>query len=276
MKHVDLILKYLSGALTDVEKKSFEEDLDKNKDLQSEFIQLKKINSKLGELLRVEQIENETREDFLRNLVIEHDLEHFGGPPETVDELNFISKLKHIENKANEDQNTRNRRFFKSPLFFIAVAASISLLVLITLPDYKPEKIYARYYQPLNDKTLLHFKETMRGDTQIGITLYYKGLYEQSKDHFYPYIAEGASDSYIRLFYALSCFQTDCPDDLFQLLKQDLTRMNDDIEITIAWYYSLYLIHEGDTNQAKAILEKLHKKENPYQRKAGRILKKID
>ena len=61
MKYVDIILKYISGDLSGPDSLTFEKDLGKSQEMQSEFKNVKLIYDKLSEELKIEYSDSENR-----------------------------------------------------------------------------------------------------------------------------------------------------------------------------------------------------------------------
>jgi len=276
MKYVDIILKYIYGDLSDSEILTFEKDLGQNLNMQSEFKQVKLIYDKLTEELKIKHTESEKREKIIRDIIVEHDLELYRAPVVESDEIEFISKLRAHSESVKKETVQRRVSLFMSPVFYLAMAASVAFLLILLIPKATPEQLFAQYYKPAADEILILLSESSRGEVQSGIILYKKGLYKQTIAHFKPFIQEEDTDPFIRLFYALATIEENGPYELTPLLKLESIDMDVEIDLAITWYYSLYLIHQKETAEAQKYLEILSDEENPYYKKAKRLLRKID
>lgn len=276
MKYVDIILKYLSGDLSGSESLSFEKDLERNPEMQSEFKQVKLIYDQLSEELKIKHPGSEKKENIIRDIIVDHDLEVYRGPVEESDEIEFISKLKAQSKNARAEPEKKRVSLYKSPLFYLALAASVSLLLILMQPAATSDQLFAKYYQPGSDKILVHLGESSRDETLSGISLYKRGLYKQALAYFEPYIQQDAPDPYIKLFYALSSIEENKSIEADIILNPESIALDDDINLAITWYYSLYLIHENKTTQAVKYLKILGEEKNPYFRDARSLLRKIN
>ena len=244
--------------------------------MRSEFKQVKLIYDKLEEELKIEHPDSENRERIIRDIIVEHDLEVYRGPVEESDEIEFISKLKAQSKNVRAEPDKKRVLLYKSPLFYLAVAASVSLLLILMQPAATSDQLFAKYYQPGSDKILVHLGESSRDETISGISLYKRGLYKQAMAYFEPYIQEDAPDPYIKLFYTLSSIEENKSIEPGLIPELESTDLDDDINMAITWYYSLYLIHENKTTQATKYLKILGEEKNPYFRDARSLLRKIN
>ena len=276
MNYVDQILKYLSGELPEDEREQFEKELLNNASLKLEYDQVKLIEDTMKQMKRVPGESSSDREEFIREIVVEHDRNVYGGPPESREEFELISNIKK-KSAASKKPVKRNRgSVIRMTTIFISVAASITLLLVVIMQNPSSEALYSQFYQPGDDPTLTHLRESTRSNAQTGIALFFAGRYQQTLDYFRPFLNEEEIDPYIRLFYALACMELQCEEDLMPVLDDHLLVTGGEIENSIIWYKSLYLLKKGASEKAKDQLINLTASKNPYTRNANRLLRKID
>jgi len=274
MKYVDQILDYLAGELNPENKDQFEKDLLLNKEMKKEFDTIQLIEEKLKEIYHTDIRNNTDRLKALLEILYDDDLRKYSGPPESPEENELIRNIQqsmehHKPARKNSGLN------FSIVLTVISIAAAITLALIFSFHKPSDNKLFAQYFKPQKDMTLISLMESTRGDVNPGILLYFNGHYKESIEYLKTDLLNADPAIDIRLFYLLSCLEINCGEDLSELLKTDTLEYETEIEQAFLYYSSLYMLHNENIDGASIRLKYLTKKRNSYYWRVKRLLRKM-
>ncbi|RLD71130.1 MAG: hypothetical protein DRJ29_11400 [Bacteroidetes bacterium] len=243
MSYVDLIIKYLSGDLSQEEATSFEKELESNDALKEAFEE----QSAAYELIR-DQLQKR-------------------------DQNAFKAKLKEAMGHVVPIKTYRKEGFRTWWYIPPAVACSLAILLIILLRPPGNERVLARYYHPTKDPVVLAYYQPTRGESEPGIIQYRQGNYLESKKLLSERLAQDKDNKLILLFYLLSAMELDRQQLVMELINTEEPAPTDMLDQSISWYSTLALIK---SDSREAALEKLHpltEQEGPYQNDAIKLEK---
>lgn len=274
MKYVDQILDYLAGELNPKKKVQFEKDLLQNIELKKEFDRIHLIEEKLKEIYHEDIRNNSDRLKALREILYDDDLRKYGGPPESPEENELIRNI-HQSMEHHKPVRKNSGLDFSIVLAVISIAATITLALIFSFHKPSDNKLFAQYFKPQKDKTLISLMESTRGDVNPGILLYFNGHYKESIEYLKSHMLNTDTTIDIRLFYLLSCLEINCGEDLSDLLKTDTVEYETEIEQAFLYYSGLYMLHNENIDGASIRLKYLTKNRNSYHKSAKRLLRKM-
>lgn len=243
MSYVDLIIKYLSGDLSQDECTSFEKELESNETLKEAFEE----QSAAYELIR-EQLQKRDQNDFRAKLQ---------------EAMGHIAPIK-------TSRKTGFRTWWYIPS---AIACSLAILLVILLRPPGNEKVLARYYHPAKDAVVLAYYQDTRGASEPGIIQYRQGNYVLAIELLSKRFSQEKENKLILLYYLLSAMEQDQQPLAMELIKLEEPAPADMLDQSIRWYSTLALIK---SDRREAALEKLHpltEQEGPYQNDAIKLEK---
>jgi hypothetical protein len=243
MSYVDLIIKYLSGDLSQEEATSFEKELESNDALKEAFEE----QSAAYELIR-DQLQKR-------------------------DQNAFKAKLKEAMGHVVPLRTYRKEGFRTWWYIPPAVACSLAILLIILLRPPGNESVLARYYHPTKDPVVLAYYQNTRGESDPGIIQYRQGNYLESMELLSERLPQDKDNKLIRLYYLLSAMELDRQQEVMELINTEEPAPRDMLDQSIRWYSTLALIK---SDRWEAALEKLHpltELEGPYQNDAIKLEK---
>jgi tetratricopeptide (TPR) repeat protein len=243
MNYVDLILKYLSGELSPDEVKSFQKDLASNAELQKEYEEV----SAAFELIR-DQLQ-------LR------------------DELSFRKKLLEAMDHVPPPSDLPARRIRPWWYVLLAVAATLAILLVISLDAPGNERLWSRYYKPETDPVLLAYHQDTRGERDAAIVQFQSGNYREAMRMLGPLVSKAPENKGLLLYYLLSAMELDRQGEVIDTLLAvplELTHLADQ---ALSWYGTLALIKSDRRQEAIKMLDALLEEPGPYQSRAEKLLK---
>lgn len=226
MSYVDLIIKYLSGDLSQDETTSFEKELESNGELKREFEQ----QSAAYRLIR-DQLQKRDEEDFLK-------------------------KLQEAMNPDRPVPESRKKLLWTRWFIPLAAASILAIIVISTRSiQYGNESVFSRYYEPSGDPVVLAFNQDTRGESEPGILYYRNGNYQKSMELLSLRIVEERENQQLMLYCLLSAIELDRQDEVMGLVLIDDTVKMDLPDQAITWYTTLALLK---SERREAALEKIH------------------
>jgi tetratricopeptide (TPR) repeat protein len=159
-----------------------------------------------------------------------------------------------------------------------AAAAIIGALILIKtlLPSYDPDKLYAKYYEPLNAVS------PVTRNADAGISGTYASAVENYINHNYQAAALGFSDVIqqdvqnvpSRFFMGISQLELGNYDQAVKMLEDVVSRQGDFLK-EARWYLGLAYIKTGDPEKAAGCFEILSGSSGYYSDRAREIRRRL-
>jgi len=243
MNNVDLIIKYLSGEMSKEEARSFEEDLAAGQGLKEEFDEV----SVAYKLIR-DQLQKKDEEEFKSRL-----LEVMGQP---------------VSGEKLPGRSVLSRWYF-----LLAMAACLTLLLTIFLPQKSGEKLFSKYYHPDDDWIVLAYEQGTRGKAESGITHYQLGHFPESMEIMWEIIEQEPENQMALLYYLLSSIEVEKQDQAIEKMAAQNLSHNHQLGQALSWYTALALIKSGRPEEAIVYLHPLIQQQGPYQAEARRLEK---
>jgi len=245
MKHVDLIIKYLSGEMTREESGSFEQEVQSDPQLREEFDQA----SSAWELVR-DQLEKK-------------------------DEEAFRTRLRQAMEKVDVAHGKWPRRSTSRLFILLPLAASIAILLTVYIVNREPAQLFARFYDPGGDPVLLAFNQGTRGETESAISLYNQGNLEEARKKVLSLLAIDPQDQLAMLYLLLSSLELDQYDEAVEMILSSEADPHHRLGQALTWYTSLALIKKERFEEAAVMLHSLVEAPGPYQSEARRLEKML-
>jgi len=244
MSYVDLIIKYLSGDLSQEEATSIEKEMESN-----------------DELRRTLE-EYAAAYDLIRDQLRERD------------EKFFRAKLEEAMN--HEARGPEHKPGWLKRRWYILLAAACGLLFVLTFLLDRPtgnERILSRFYDPGRDPILLALNQDTRGETDPGILQYYTGNYRGSMDTLAKRIETRDVNKKVLLYYLLSAIELDRQEEVLGMMMVEKSDSMDLPDQAITWYTTLALLKSGQRDAAFAELHPLTRQPGPYRSDAVKLEK---
>jgi hypothetical protein len=243
MSYVDLIIKYLSGDLSQEEASSFEKEMESNDELKEAF----EVQSAAFELIR-DQLQKR-------------------------DQQAFRAKLQ--EAMSHDAPLAASRKTGLRSWWYIPPAVACSLAILFIILSNHPgnERVLSRYHRPTKDPVVLAFYQDTRGVSESGITHYHHGNYTKAMELLSIRITQESDSKMILLYYLLSAMELDREQEVLELIISGHSSTMSLLDQSVCWYSTLALIK---SDRREAALEKLHpltEHEGPYQNDAIKLEK---
>jgi TolA-binding protein len=170
----------------------------------------------------------------------------------------------------------RNRRRTLAVISAVAAGLAIILAVGILPSHTDQDRLYDRYYTPLEASDY-----TQRGDaTQayrniaLGINLYLEGNYGQSIDQFHSLSSEPAFQSEMHFFTGLSYLGLG-QYSVAQNHLETVLEGNNRYQAETLWYLGLSYLKTGNYEQANQVMTELELYDGLYQKNAQSLRKKL-
>jgi len=243
MKYVDLILKYLSGEMSQDESRSFEKDLASNKLLREEYEEV----SAAYRLIKTQLWKK--------------------------DEAAFRSKLREVMDRppGKSEGNARPQR--SRWYFILPLAGSLAILMAIFLVNRGSERLFSQFYNPGKDRVILAYNQETRGDVEAGIILYNRGYYTESLQKISEVIDQNPENQLALLYYLLASIELDLQEDAISTVCAAHVTTDHQLGQSLTWYTSLAMIKSGRREEAAAYLSPLIQNSGPYEAEARRLKK---
>lgn len=243
MSNVDYIIKYLSDEMTREEARIFEDELALKQDLKEEFDQV----SAAYDLIR-DQLQKRDEKEFKERL---------------------LKVLEHPASGKNHRDRSKQSRWY----YYMALAASLSLILIIFLTPNREDKLFSRFYHPEDDKILLAYNQGTRGETESGILHYQLGNFQKTLEIMSDLFERDPENQLALLYYLLSSIEIGNPDQVLEKLAKLNLSSDHQSGQAIYWYTALALIKTDHPEEAAAYLQPLTKSQGPYQSDAKRLEK---
>lgn len=248
MKYVDLIIRYLSGDLNEDDARAFRDELERDSVLREEY----------------EQVSAAHR--LIRNQMEREDLEQ------------FRSKLTEVmEKPAARSTGKKNgrRNSGKKWTFLLSVAAALAVLVAVWTFRENEDRVFSRFYSPDDDPVVLACSQDPRGSMQMGIVLYNQGRFASSREIMEERLEREPSDQLALLYYLLTSIELGLEEEAIDAVKESRVQPDHPLGRSISWYAGMACIRSGKYDDAAAYLVPLKERSGPYQKKAGRLIKRL-
>ncbi len=283
MKFVFLhtILRYLHDEMTQEERQAFEADLEQNEALQNEFQIVNEIDHDLNTLVDMDDILSGDDLEKARRLA----KESIGAYEEPDRSAELLADHKvYLSGSPNPKANpgktpVSNVARFLWPGIAATLIFAALLLKSILIPP-SPDKLFDRYYQPLQVTSLVTRSQNIRpqndpltqalndyrmnryesSDSLLSVTppgqesetgIFMSGLTKMALGDYHS--AAGILDRYTANEVHYGTYQTEA-----------------------RWYLSLCYLKLYRPDEAKALLSDLSEEKGSYRDKAGRLLRKVE
>ncbi len=244
MNYVDLILRYLSGELSQEEARDFKDELASNEELKQEFAEV----SAAYDLIR-DQLQHR-------------------------DEQAFRQKLHSAMDRGQAPSSPRYR-IRPVRYVLVALAASLALLLMVKLPPRSNERILDRYYTPGKDPFLQTLALDTRGEQETGMLLFRNHRYGEAMDLLERMWLETPENKSLLLYYLLSAMEVDREGEAMDRIQELTLEADLPPDRAIAWYGSLALIKSDRRTEALEMLEPLIEVPGPYTSRAEKLKKML-
>lgn len=247
MKRVDHMIKYLSGELTKEDSIAFEKELKNNSELKEEFSNVEFLFNLMGEELKKK------------------------------DEEDFRSALQAAGKKSGQATNSQKERLIRPWHLFMAIAASLAVLLSIFSNRQGNEKLFASSYHPEDDPVIETINENIRSESKLKelYKLWRKSEYKKCEELAYKQLRGDNSDQFAMLLFLLSSIEMDNEKAALAYLSSFEIKIESALGQSIIWYKTLAMIKLGETNKARELLSLLSAYPGPYQLDAGTLKKKL-
>jgi len=245
MKYVDLIIKYLSGEMSQDESGSFEEDLASNQLLQEEYEQV----SAAYRLIKTQLWKK--------------------------DEAAFRSKLREVMDRSPGKPGHNVRPHRSRWYFILPLAGSLAILMAIYLVNRGPDRLFSQFYNPEKDHVILAYSQGTRGETEEGMNLYNRGSYSESLQKTSEIIDQDPENQLALLYYLLASIELDLQEDAISTIGAVQVTTDNQLGQSLTWYTSLAMIKSGRREEAAANLGPLIQNPGPYEADARRLKKML-
>ncbi|MCK5138104.1 MAG: hypothetical protein KAR19_20135 [Bacteroidales bacterium] len=245
MKHVDLIIKYLSGDMSQDESRSFEKDLASNSLLQEEF-------EEVSDAFRLIKAQLWKR-----------------------DEDAFRAKLREVMNKSSGRFESSVRRQRPKWYFILPLAGSLAILMTVYLANRGADRLFSHFFNPGKDPVILAYNQETRGEVETGIFLYNRGYYMESIQKTTKLISQNPDNQLALLYYLLASIEVDQEEDAINTVNAVQVNTDHQLGQSLTWYTSLAMIKLGRREEAAECLHLLIQYPGPYEAKARRLKKML-
>lgn len=243
MKYVDLIIKYLSGEMSQDESGSFEKDLASNQLLREEYEQV----SAAYRLIKTQLWKK--------------------------DEEAFRSKLREVMDRPPGEFERHVRSQRSRWYFILPLAGSLAILMAIFLMNRGTERLFSQFYNPGKDLVILAYNQETRGEAEVGIILYNRGAYRESLQKTSEIIVQHPENQLVLLYYLLASIELDLQEDAISTIGAIHITADQQLGQSLTWYTSLAMIKAGRREEAAATLSPLIQNPGPYKAEANRLKK---
>lgn len=260
--------------MSESEKIAFRKELERNSELQKEYLIYKEINFKLSTMAEIDEALNDPDLAEADRLAIETIKEYRNGEELSEDEYNFIKMVFEMNKEDNQEIKKRtNKRLY---YYALALAASLALIFVISktlVPDLN--KIFDSHYSSLE---MAYF--TIRGEVEeldkilTDVSKYYlKEDYDKADSIL---TSVGNFDENPELLFLHALCQTG-KGEYESAARNFEVYLNNGQEYIIEarWYLGLNYLKNKEIDKAIDQFEYLSEIECMYQEDAGKILHKL-
>lgn len=247
MKRVDDMIKYLSGDLTEEKSRAFEKELKENPELKEEFSGVELVFNLMGEELKQQ------------------------------DEENFREALDVAREKSGSKNSSKNKPLLRPWHLFMAIAASLAVILSIIGNRQGTAKIYHSCYNPTTDPVLMSLNEQLRGQSAYLelLMLWNEEDFSQCRKEASRHLDDEASDQLAILFFLLSSIETDQENEALERLYSVEVDSGMAVGQAIIWYKALAYVKMGNPSAAEVLLTTLTERSGSYQKDADKMKKKL-
>ena len=245
MKHVDLIIRYLSGEMQPGESGAFEQDLKTNSLLREEFEQV----SAAWELIR-DQLHKRDENAFRARL---------------------REAMEVSERTSRRSVQRRRTRWFS----LVPLAASLAILLVVYIINRDTDHMFSHFYNPTKDPVLLAYNQETRGDAELGISLYNKGSFKASMEKMRSLLDRDPQNQLAMLYLLLASLEMDMMDEVTEMILAAEIRTDHQLGQSLTWYTTLALIKTDRLEEAAKQLHPLVLTRGSYQTDARKLEKML-
>ncbi|MEX2370275.1 MAG: tetratricopeptide repeat protein [Bacteroidales bacterium] len=278
MVNTENIIKYISSEMETEERKIFEQRLTSDSVLEGEYKSVLLIWNIAKEKLLIEELPDKSnRDELIASIIAEIDIERYRNTEPTQQEHVLLAQLNKVAEKYVSEKKSFTsksyRLIYKTGLFIAAVS---TLLVLILWPERELQDLAEAYYNPANSALLDQFAGTTRSQNLLAMEYFKEGEYGKARVLFENDSLPGKNNPAIKMFYAITCFETGEPSRAMELLKTLTHLENTTIPYHASWYLAIYHIMEDQPGKAVEYLNQLTDHEGIYRRKSAKLIRRLE
>jgi tetratricopeptide (TPR) repeat protein len=241
MKYVDLIVRYLSGDMSPEESGAFERELERDEILKEEYEDAAAAYELISDQLRKR------------------------------DEREFRARLLEAMEAVSPDPAGSTKPRSVRWYLLAPLAASLAILVGIYLMDRGENRLLERFFKPGEDPVLLALAQETRGETEPGISLYWKGNYESACREMKEVLSRDPDNQLAMLYLLLCAMETGHVDEVVDRVLDADIKPDHRLGQCITWYTVLAMLKMNQQDEASELLGALLLKEGPYRTHARKL-----
>jgi len=245
MKRVDQIIRYLSGELTPEESRAFERELPVNEELREEYDLVSAAYRLIGDELRRR------------------------------DEEAFRSKLREVMDRGMPPAERGSGKRKSWWYLLIPAAASVAVVLAITILNRGNDKIYEAFFDPARDPVILALNQETRGDSGSALAIYCQGNYQAAMEKAASALSQDPSDRLALLIRLLAALELNLEQEALVQVEAAGTGAEDLLGQSLTWYHALALVKSGQSMEASALLGPLLEHPGPYYPDAHKLQKML-
>ncbi len=238
----------------------------------------------------INDIKKESRENDLGNITAgwvrerdEKKLNKVSPNPMSDERKEFITNsLVEADNDYDRKADAGKKKLFRKTMFArfaLPAAAAISgaiFLVKLLLPSYNPDKLYAKYFEPVIAISPVT-RSADAGETHsytAAVESYNNKKYQVAAIAFSEAIQKDPLNMSPRFFMGITQMELGNYDQAENLLEDVISRQGEYTK-EARWYIGLAYIKTGNTQKAHECFEILAKSPGFYSGRAGKILRRL-
>ncbi len=269
---------YLYGDLDPDASRTVEKAIDEDPELSQAYRWGERVTGYLKDKVQLEEMRNDpdlAEAERLAGMLVDASPEvDLKVIPEPASGAMEGDKRDNSKRKLSTKWNFRRKWMVSAT----AIAATAALVITLGImgPGRNPEKIYQRYYTPLNASGY-----TLRGSSpdnyslvNEGIILYLEGDFSESARIFNDLSGDPSLQLESRFFSGLSYMGLGQNEAAAEMLTWVVDQEGRYLPEAL-WYLSLCSVQEGDLDQAALLLQELAEYEGSYQETAQSLLKDL-
>ena len=270
-KYSEEIIRYLSKEMSLKEQEDFKLRLEQDSKLYQEYDTIKQVWSILREQLGSECPEIPSDQDEkIAGILAEHDYEQLKDLRISQGEKSFREVL---NSNFGEKETIPENQGYGRVISIGAIVSVAALILLLLLPGMSLEQLLRVYNDPGNDAFLLNLAGQTRSEEYSASFYFYKGDYEKvvaMMDN-----SSATASEHEKLYFGISLYETGRNNEAINILEGITRDSIAEADLIVAWYLGIYLIESGHSGNGRVYLEEVIESDNPYQRKAKRLLRKL-
>ncbi|MCF8346372.1 MAG: hypothetical protein K9G38_04105 [Bacteroidales bacterium] len=277
MTPIEEIIQFISGEMKPEQERIFNERLASDPDLLKEYQTIKRIWEHTKENLTLKNLpETASREEHLTAVLAAIDIEKYNTPASADDEIAFKETLKQIVDPEEASETTDRKRSLFNYRMGLLLAACITLLLVIFLPEKNMQELAGMYYDPVSNPLLDMGSTRNSSEVPQAYLLFRDGRFDAAKAAFESAGTGADMAPMEKLFYAISCFETEKSEKSLVLLKESAASQDHQVAYHASWYLALIYLQTGAPELAMPWLVKTANSDGIYQQKARKLIRKTE